>query len=85
MVERSTTEPLLSLPHLPKKRRQSKANAEISRVMSAMGKKGGRIGAKRRMITMTAEQRSQVALKAAKARWEKAKAAPTEPPPSESR
>jgi hypothetical protein len=39
--------------------------------MSAMGKKGGKIGGKRRMQTMTPEQRSQIALKAAQTRWKK--------------
>jgi hypothetical protein len=36
-----------------------------------MGSKGGKIGGKRRMITMTPEQRSQVASDAARARWAK--------------
>lgn len=44
---------------------------QISQVMSAMGKKGGKIGGKRRMQTMTPEQRRQIALKAAQARWKK--------------
>jgi len=43
----------------------------LSRIMSEMGKKGGKIGGKRRMFTMTREQRSQIALKGAKARWGK--------------
>ena len=43
---------------------------QISEVMAAIGRKGGKIGGKRRMVTMTPEQRSRVALKAAKARWE---------------
>ena len=37
-------------------------------VMSAMGKKGGRIGGKRRLETMTPEERSIAALRAARAR-----------------
>ena len=45
--------------------------AMLSRIMSEMGKKGGKIGGKRRMITMTSEERSQIALKAANARWKK--------------
>jgi hypothetical protein len=45
------------------------SSSDISRVMSAMGRKGGKIGGKRRMTTMTAEQRREVALKAAKTRW----------------
>jgi hypothetical protein len=46
---------------------------EISRVMSALGRKGGQIGGKRRLETMTQAERSAVALKAARARWKKAK------------
>jgi hypothetical protein len=48
---------------------------EFSRVMAALGRRGGKIGGKRRLETMTSEQRSTVALKAARARWKKAKAA----------
>ena len=47
------------------------SKADISRVMAAMGRKGGRKGGKRRLDTMTAEQRSDIALKAARARWAK--------------
>jgi len=45
--------------------------SEISRVMREMGRRGGKIGGKRRLETMTPEQRSEVALKAAKTRWAK--------------
>jgi hypothetical protein len=45
----------------------------ISQYMAEMGRKGGKIGGKRRLKTMTAEARSLVAAKAAKARWKKAK------------
>lgn len=38
-------------------------------VMRQMGAKGGRIGGKRRLETMTDEQRRRSARKAAKARW----------------
>jgi hypothetical protein len=41
--------------------------------MSAMGRKGGKIGGKRRLVTMTAEERQARALQAAKARWNKNK------------
>jgi hypothetical protein len=41
--------------------------------MSTIGRKGGQIGGKRRLKTMTKEQRSKVAKKAARARWGKAK------------
>jgi hypothetical protein len=44
---------------------------EVSRVMAALGRKGGRIGGKRRLDTLTQERRSQIAFKAAQARWGK--------------
>jgi hypothetical protein len=47
------------------------SSSDISRVMSAMGRKGGRIGGKRRLVTMTPEERHKVAIKAAKTRWAK--------------
>jgi hypothetical protein len=43
--------------------------SEISRIMSAMGRKGGKKSAKSRMALLTPEERSGIALKAAKARW----------------
>jgi hypothetical protein len=43
--------------------------ALLSKVMAEMGRKGGRIGGKRRMKTMTAEERKIAASKAARARW----------------
>jgi hypothetical protein len=42
--------------------------------MAAMGRKGGKIGGKRRLTTMTPAQRREVALKAAQTRWAKHKA-----------
>jgi hypothetical protein len=45
----------------------------VQQVMREMGAKGGRIGGKRRLETMTDEQRKRSARKAAKARWAKAK------------
>ncbi len=41
--------------------------------MAAIGRKGGQIGGKKRLTTMTPAQRSKVAAKAAKARWKQAK------------
>jgi hypothetical protein len=41
----------------------------LSAVMAAMGRKGGRIGGKRRLETMTPAKRKAAARKAAKARW----------------
>jgi hypothetical protein len=43
----------------------------IQQVMREMGAKGGKIGGKRRLETMTDEQRRRSARKAAKARWSK--------------
>jgi hypothetical protein len=45
----------------------------VQQVMREMGARGGRIGGKRRLETMTDEQRKRSARKAAKARWAKAK------------
>jgi hypothetical protein len=44
---------------------------QVSHFMALMGRKGGKIGGKRRMFTMSAKQRSTAASNAAKARWEK--------------
>ena len=43
----------------------------IAQVMAEMGRKGGRIGGKRRLETMSSRQRSLVARNAAKVRWAK--------------
>lgn len=43
--------------------------AQISLLMAELGRKGGKIGGKRRMQTMTGEERKRVAKKAARARW----------------
>lgn len=67
LVERSTQEPEVieeAKPSVPK---------EVSRIMRQMGRRGGKIGGKRRLITMTDEQRREVASRAAMARWKKAK------------
>ncbi|HTV59274.1 MAG TPA: histone H1 [Verrucomicrobiae bacterium] len=61
LVHESTAEP----PAL------SPTKEEISRFMQEMGRKGGKIGGKRRLETMTPEERSRVALKAAQSRWKK--------------
>jgi hypothetical protein len=45
----------------------------VQKVMREMGAKGGKIGGKRRLETMTDEQRRRSARKAAKARWANAK------------
>jgi hypothetical protein len=51
--------------------------AVLSRIMAQMGRKGGKIGGKRRLETMTPEERSQAGLKAAQVRWKRAKAKST--------
>jgi hypothetical protein len=43
----------------------------ISQYMASIGRKGGQIGGKRRLKTMTKAERSKVAAKAARARWKK--------------
>jgi hypothetical protein len=45
----------------------------ISRVMAEMGRKGGRIGGKRRLVTLSDKRRKEIASMAAKARWAKAR------------
>jgi hypothetical protein len=45
--------------------------SDLSDYMRAIGRKGGLIGGKRRLKTMTKEQRRKVAAKAARARWKK--------------
>lgn len=48
----------------------------ISQVMAEMGRKGGRIGGKRRLETLTDRRRSQIAKQAAQARWSKKRKKP---------
>ena len=50
---------------------QEATQEEISRVMSALGRRGGKKGGKRRLETMTQKERSDIAFKAARARWDK--------------
>lgn len=45
--------------------------AQISLFMAELGRKGGRKGGKRRLETMTPEERSTVAREAALTRWKK--------------
>jgi len=52
-------------PKLP----QNATPANISEYMATIGRKGGQIGGKRRLKTMTKEQRRKVAAKAARTRW----------------
>jgi hypothetical protein len=64
MVQRSTAE-----PEQPK----AKVPRAISRVMSKMGRKGGKIGGKRSLVTLAPEERRERASLAARARWAKRK------------
>lgn len=43
----------------------------LSRVMAEMGRKGGKIGGKRRMETLSPQKRKQIARRAARTRWSK--------------
>ncbi len=61
-------EPPLEVPKVT----ESAPPSSISEYMSAIGRKGGQIGGKRRLKTMTKTERSKIASKAAKARWKKA-------------
>lgn len=64
LVQRATQEPEPSNIGLPK---------SVSEYMAQIGSKGGKIGGKKRLKTMTPEQRRKVAQKAAKSRWSKHK------------
>jgi hypothetical protein len=44
---------------------------EISRVMAALGRRGGKNSGKKRMTNLTPEKRREIASLAAKARWKK--------------
>jgi hypothetical protein len=48
--------------------------SDLSAYMSAMGRKGGIVGGKRRLVTMTPAARKKAAAKAAQVRWGKKKA-----------
>lgn len=50
---------------------QPPTKAQVSLLMSQLGRKGGKIGGKRRLVTMTTQERRKVATKAANARWKK--------------
>lgn len=65
------------LAQFPKRKRvplQKKAHKNLtSKIMSEMGRRGGKIGGKRRMESMTPEQRSALASLASRARWAKSR------------
>lgn len=49
----------------------SVSDSDIKRVMAELGRRGGRIGGKKRAEGMTKERRVEIALKAARSRWDK--------------
>ena len=51
------------------------APPDLSAYMAAMGRKGGIVGGKRRLVTMTPAARRAAAAKAAQVRWGKGKKA----------
>jgi hypothetical protein len=65
IVDRSTGQ----IPEEPAK--PAHEPGSISEYMAAIGRKGGQIGGKRRLKTMTRAERQRVAAKAAKTRWAK--------------
>ena len=52
---------------------------EVSRVMSALGRKGGKVGGKARANALTKERRSEIAKSAAKKRWGAKRMDPKDP------
>jgi hypothetical protein len=44
---------------------------EVSRVMAALGRKGGLAGGRKRAESLSPARRSEIALKAARSRWDK--------------
>jgi hypothetical protein len=67
VVEQSTAENIPAVQPVP-------IPSDLSQYMAAMGRKGGMVGGKRRLVTMTPAQRKKAAQKAAAARWGKKKA-----------
>lgn len=63
VVEQSTAE------RVPEKPVQ--APPELSAYLAAIGRRGGMVGGKRRLVTMTPAARKKAAVKAATARWGK--------------
>jgi len=70
LVQRSTQETESNTVE-PQNKRKKKPPLAISEYMAKIGSKGGRIGAKKRAEKLSADQRSQIAHKAAQARWKK--------------
>jgi len=45
---------------------------DLSRVMAELGRRGGKLGGKKRAQALTPERRREIALKAARKRWDSA-------------
>ena len=69
IVEQSTSD----TPEPEEAPAEASAPVNLSEYMAAIGRKGGQIGGKRRLKTMTKAERHRVAAKGAKARWKKAR------------
>ena len=68
IVDRSTSEtPKPDIAPEPAASSSSTIPPHVSEYMAAIGRKGGQIGGKRRLTTMTKEERRKVAAKGAKA------------------
>ncbi len=65
IVDRSTSE----MPEETVPAKAPAAPVNLSEYMAAIGRKGGQIGGKRRLKTMTKAERQRVAAKAARTRW----------------
>jgi hypothetical protein len=64
LVEQSTAVVELPPPAIP-------VPESVSEYMAQIGRKGGQIGGKRRLTTMSKKKRKEAAAKAANARWKK--------------
>src|SRR5437016_5067758 len=77
IVDRSTGEtPEPEHASEPTTSSSSTVPSHVSEYMAAIGRKGGQKGGKRRLKTMTKEQRRKVAAKAARTRWSRVKQVP---------
>jgi hypothetical protein len=73
VVEQSTAEAPEPVQQSDDPKATVSVPSDLSAYMASMGRKGGSIGGKRRLVTMTSAQRKAVAKKAAGARWGKTK------------
>jgi hypothetical protein len=58
-----------ALEDQPNRKPENLTKSDISRVMAEMGRRGGKIGGKRKLETLSPERRKEIALNAARARW----------------